>query len=44
MMIGILFGALVLSKGRNFFKYAEMSRTLQSEDTPARRTQHHAAR
>jgi hypothetical protein len=44
MMTGILLGAVVLSKGRNFFKYAEMSRTLQSEDTPARRTRQHAAR
>jgi uncharacterized membrane-anchored protein YhcB (DUF1043 family) len=39
MMIGVLLGALILSKGRNFFKYAEMSRSLQSEDKAARRTQ-----
>jgi hypothetical protein len=32
VMIGALVAALVLSKGRNFFKYAEMSRTLQYED------------
>jgi hypothetical protein len=44
MMIGVLVGALVLSKGRNFFRYAEMSRTLQSDDGAARRTQRHAAR
>jgi hypothetical protein len=43
MMIGVLLTALVLSKGRSFFKYAEMSRTLQSEDQPARRTRQHAA-
>jgi hypothetical protein len=45
MMVGVLLGALILSKGRNFFKYAEMSRSLQTEDKPSRRTQHqHAAR
>jgi hypothetical protein len=32
VMIGVLLAALVLSKGRNFFKYAEMSRTLPYED------------
>ena len=42
MMIGVLLGAIVLSKGRNFFKYAEMSRTLQSEDAPVRSRQHAA--
>jgi hypothetical protein len=42
VMGGILIAAMVLSKGRSFFKYAEMSRTLQSGDKPARRarTQH----
>jgi hypothetical protein len=46
MMVAVLVGALVLSKGRSFFKYAEMSRGLQSEDRPARRAQRreHAAR
>ncbi|MEA2508852.1 MAG: hypothetical protein QOG21_934 [Actinomycetota bacterium] len=39
MMVGVLVGALVLSKGRNFFKYAEMSRLLESDETPGRRTQ-----
>jgi hypothetical protein len=38
LMGGILVAAMVLSKGRSFFKYAEMSRTLQSGDKPARRT------
>ena len=32
VMIGLVLAALVLSKGRNFFKYAEMSRTLPYED------------
>ena len=32
VMVGALLAALVLSKGRNFFKYAEMSRTLPYED------------
>jgi hypothetical protein len=41
MMVGVLLGALILSKGRNFFKYAEMSRSLQSDDKPSRRTQQH---
>ena len=41
MMVGVLLGSLILSKGRNFFKYAEMSRSLQTEDKPARRTQQH---
>jgi hypothetical protein len=41
MMVGVLLGALILSKGRTFFKYAEMSRALQTEDKPARRTQQH---
>jgi hypothetical protein len=40
LMGGILVAAMVLSKGRSFFKYAEMSRTLQSGDKPAKRTQH----
>jgi hypothetical protein len=40
LMGGILATAMVLSKGRSFFKYAEMSRTLQSGDKSARRTQH----
>jgi hypothetical protein len=45
MMVGVLLGALISSKGRTFFKYAEMSRSLQTEDKSARRTQHqHAAR
>jgi hypothetical protein len=39
MMVGVLVGALVLSKGRNFFKYAEMSRSLESGEAPARRPQ-----
>jgi hypothetical protein len=38
LMGGILVAAMVLSKGRSFFKYAEMSRTLQSGDKSARRT------
>ena len=32
VMVGALLAALVLLKGRNFFKYAEMSRTLPYED------------
>ena len=32
VMVAILIGAVVMSKGRSFFKYAEMSRTLQSVD------------
>jgi hypothetical protein len=32
VMVGVLLAALVLSKGRNFFKYAEMSRTLPYDD------------
>lgn len=44
MMVGVLTAALVLSKGRSFFKYAEMSRSLQSEETPRRRTRQRAAR
>jgi hypothetical protein len=43
LMVGLLLGAVVLSKGRNFFKYAEMSRTLQSQDDTAVRTRHRAA-
>ncbi len=39
IMGGILVAAMVLSKGRSFFKYAEMSRSLQTGDKPARRTQ-----
>ncbi len=33
VMIGALLAALILSKGRNFFKYAEMSRTLPYENS-----------
>jgi hypothetical protein len=46
MMVGVLLGALILSKGRSFFKYAEMTRSLQSDEKPARRTQQreHATR
>jgi hypothetical protein len=42
IMFGALLGVVVLSKGRNFFKYAEMSRTLQSQDDPAKRTRRRA--
>jgi hypothetical protein len=44
IMLSVLVAAMVLSKGRSFFRYAEMSRGLPREDVPSRRLRQKAAR
>lgn len=44
LMIAVLILAVVRSKGRTFFKYAEMSRTLESQEEPALRPRLRAMR
>ncbi|MEA2506528.1 MAG: hypothetical protein QOH48_1146 [Actinomycetota bacterium] len=42
VMIAALVSAVVRSKGRSFFKYAELSRTLESQDEPRLRSRRRA--
>jgi hypothetical protein len=44
IMLSVLVAAMVLSKGRSFFRYAEMSRGLPREEVPSRRLRQKAAR